>query len=314
MAAAKDLITNARALQCINNAADPNSFMPVIVTAISDAIEKYLGRRILSKAYDEVYNGNGDRRLILRQYPIQKVSSVRYRPVTVLKIINNNTSLNQQARVAVTSTGLSLTRVASGVSSTDNSVTFASNVTLAAVVTAVNALGNGWSASYVGDSNDYGSWPSADLYIPGSFGDALEGAGTLQSQGALTARGTNAELKMHTYELSGYQWDPRGWLLRAIPYSDPELLHPEDLIWPIGINNFRIQYTAGYTTVPEAIQEACGEWCAICWFMIQHDPGLSTSVTSSTSQSWLPFNGQPPEKIRALLAPFRRLTIANDQG
>jgi hypothetical protein len=34
---------------------------------------------------------------------------------------------------------------------------------------------------------------------------------------------------MHTYELAGYQFDPRGWLLRAIPYTDPELLHPEDL-------------------------------------------------------------------------------------
>ena len=61
---------------------------------------------------------------------------------------------------------------------------------------------------------------------------------------------------MHTYELQGYQWDARGWLLRAIPYTDPELLHPEDLILPVGINNFRIQYTAGYTTVPEAVQEA----------------------------------------------------------
>ena len=61
---------------------------------------------------------------------------------------------------------------------------------------------------------------------------------------------------MHTYELAGYQWNCRGRLLRAIPYTDPELLHPEDLVWPVGINNLRVQYTAGYSTVPEAIQEA----------------------------------------------------------
>src|SRR5438132_12240383 len=30
------------------------------------------------------------------------------------------------------------------------------------------------------------------------------------------------------------------------PYTDPELLHPEDLIWPVGINNFRISYQAGF--------------------------------------------------------------------
>ena len=122
---------------------------------------------------------------------------------------------------------------------------------------AISAVGRGWSAQVVGDSTgDYGKWPSADLYVPSSYGDGV------QSQGALTAMRQNAELKLHTYELAGYQWDARGWLLRAIPYTDPELLHPEDLIWPVGVNNFRVQYTAGYTTVPEAVQEACARWVA----------------------------------------------------
>jgi hypothetical protein len=68
---------------------------------------------------------------------------------------------------------------------------------------------------------------------------------------------------MHTYELQGWQPDTRqGWLLRAIPYTDPELLHPEDLIWPVGVNNFRIQYTAGYATIPDDIQEACAQLVA----------------------------------------------------
>jgi len=38
----------------------------------------------------------------------------------------------------------------------------------------------------------------------------------------------------------------------TISYTDPELLHPEDLVWPVGINNLRIQYTAGYNVIPEA--------------------------------------------------------------
>ena len=49
----------------------------------------------------------------------------------------------------------------------------------------------------------------------------------------------------------GFQWDSRGWLL---PYTDLELLHPEDLVWPVGINNLPMHYTAGYATVPERIQ------------------------------------------------------------
>ena len=104
---------------------------------------------------------------------------------------------------------------------------------------------------------------------------------------AQSGAGSFAELKMHTYELQGFQWDPRGWLLRAIPYTDPELLHPEDLIWPVGIANFRVQYTAGYTTVPEAVQEACARWVALMWNLTQRDPGLAgQSVGGALAQRW----------------------------
>jgi hypothetical protein len=320
--AAKDLITSARAAQNINGypvgGSDPTGVLQTLITAYSDAIEKYCRRRFVTWSYDELYDGSGDRRLLLRQYPIQSVQSVRYRPVTVLKITNTNLA-NVMARVQVTSTGLTLVRVNAGVKTTDTSCTFAANVTLSALAAAVNALGNGWSAQYVGDATNYGSWPSADLYVPGSYGDTLEGAGVLQSQGALQGvAGSFAELKMHTYELQGYQWDSRGWLLRAIPYTDPELLHPEDLIFPIGVNNFRVQYTAGYTVVPEAVQEACAQWVAIAYAMTFRNPNLaSQSIPGAISQTWLNPGAtglQPPASVAQLLAPYRRHTIATNQG
>ena len=323
MANVKDLITSARAVQGMQYYADnttTNAILQTLITACSDAIEKYCRRRFVSRSYDELYDGNGDRRLMLRQYPIQSVQSVRYRPVTVLKVINNATAQNQQARVQVTSTGLQLTRTASGVAVTETPLTWAAYPTINALANAVNALGNGWAAQIVGDAGatgDYGLWPSADLYIPGSYGDALEGSGVLTSQGNLTARGQNAELKLHTYELAGYQWDPRGWLLRAIPYTDPELLHPEDLIWPVGVNNFRVQYTAGYSTIPEAVQEACARWVALCYNLTLRDPGLSLQhISGAIRQEWAPGvpDHQPPPQIRPLLAPYRRHTVATDQG
>src|SRR5262249_33613849 len=156
------------------------AILQTLITACSDAIEKYCRRRFVSKPYDELYNGNGDRRLMLRQYPIQSVQSVRYRPVTVLKVINNATAQNQQARVQVTSAGLQLTRTASGVAVSETLLTWATYPTINALANAVNALGNGWAAQIVGDAGatgDYGLWPSADLYVPGSYGDTLEGSG-----------------------------------------------------------------------------------------------------------------------------------------
>jgi len=131
-------------------------------------------------------------------------------------------------------------------------------------VNAVNALGSGWSAQLLSDTSVYNpaNLMSSDLYCPngtsGTNDPGVEGQGALQCVG-----GSYAELKMHTYELQGWQPDTRqGWLLRAIPYTDPELLHPEDLIWPVGVNNFRIQYTAGYATIPDDLQEACAQLVA----------------------------------------------------
>jgi hypothetical protein len=195
--------------------------------------------------------------------------------------------------------------------------TFAGNVTITALAAAVSAVGNGWSAQAQGDATNYGSWPSADLFIQGSFGDALEGAGVLQSQGALQCvNGSFAELKMHTYELAGFQWDARGWLLRAIPYTDPELLHPEDLVFPTGINNFRIQYTAGYTTVPEGVQEACAEWVAILYNLTLRDPALTHQLTAGGQASgWdNPTLGKLPSRVQALLRPYRSYSIMTEQG
>lgn len=312
--AAKDLITLARAKQNIQAVTDTSqdALLTTLVTAVSDAVEKYCRRSFYSRSLDELYSGTGDRRLLLREYPIQSVKSVRYQPATVLKISNSNTSQNQQARVQVTSTGLTLTRVASGVVSTDASVTWAANPTLQGVANAVNALGNGWSASVIGDTaGDYGLWPSADLHVPPSYGDGTT------SQGALTARGQYAELKLHTYELTGYQFDPRGWLLRAIPYTDPTLLCPEELIWPIGVNNFRIQYTAGYTTIPEAVQEAAAEWVCQLWYQTQHDPAQhAVAAGGAFSQTYesIPCPGSPPQRVQVLLAPYRRYIVATNQG
>jgi hypothetical protein len=310
--AAKDLITLARAYQGLQGVAGIDPLLQTLIAAASDAIEKWCRRDFLSTAYDELYRGNGDRKLMLRQYPLVSVQSVRYRPVTVIKITNTDAT-NVQARTSVTSTGLTPVRVKNGVKTTDTSITFAGSVTLTAVATAVNALGNGWSAQVVGDATNYGSWPSADLFWPPAFptfGASTSGQGALQC-----VAGSFAELKMHTYELAGFQWDARGWLLRAIPYTDPELLHPEDLVWPVGINNLRIQYTAGYATIPESVQEACAELTAALYFQCTRDPWLTNQLTAAgAATSW---KGPPftlPDHVVALLRPYRRHTIATDQS
>jgi hypothetical protein len=281
--------------------------LATLITAASRAVMRYCRRDFTQTSYDELYNGTGDRRVILRQYPLISVQSVRYRPVTVLKLINNlaNTPI---ARVSVTSTGLNLQTVTAGVS-TMQTVAFAGNASLVALQAAVNALGNGWTAQGTG----YDQWPSADLYSPNGISGSSGANPT--TQGALTAAGQNAELKMHTYELAGYQLDPRrGWLLRAIPYTDPELLHPEDLIWPPGINNFRIQYPAGYATIPEDVAEATAQLVVTLFTNRQTNQFFAAaSVAGLQSQTLLNTN-MLPSFVRALLAPYRNFRVAGWQS
>jgi hypothetical protein len=264
MSAFIDLITNARARVNLPSAAGGGSSddtaINTLITACSRAIMRYCKRMFVSCTFDELYSGRSERCLYLRNYPLISVQSVRYRPVTVTKITNNLAN-TPQARVTVTSTGITLSRVTNGVAVTDATLTFAGNVSIGALQTAVNGVGNSWSAA----SQGYDNWPSADLYCPNGPTVGTDYLYTPAGQGALQCvSGSYAELKMHTYEMQGYQIQERqGGLLRAIPYTDPELLHPEDLIWPRGVNNFRVQYTAGYTTIPEDIQEACAQLVAV---------------------------------------------------
>lgn len=165
-----DLITLSTAENYISTASPNTTLLASLISNVSQAIVRYCKRDFVSTFRDELYNGNGVRRLCLRHFPIISIQSVRYRPVTAIKIINNDTATNQQARAQIIGTGIQLTRTASGVAITETLIDFASHVTLIACANAINALGNGWAAQVVGDSVDYALWPSADLWIADGAG------------------------------------------------------------------------------------------------------------------------------------------------
>ena len=64
------------------------------------------------------------------------------------------------------------------------------------------------------------------------------------------------------------------------------------------------------------MQEACATWVAERWYETQRDVGVtSQNVPGTISQTWGasdPMN--PPPRVRALLAPYRRHTVETNQG
>jgi hypothetical protein len=273
-----------------------------LIAACSEAIQKYCGRHFALRSYDEILDGCPGARLLLPQYPIHAVESVRCAPTSVLEVQNTSTAVNQQARVMVTSTGLTLVRIASGVRTVDTSVTFAANATLQAVATAINVLGNGWSARVAGSSTgDYGLWPSQDLYVAPSFGDAQRG------EGAFDCRGVWAGLSLHVRELSGYCWDARGWLYRRDPWCDTWPGGDADGVWHGGPGWWRVQYTAGHAVIPDEVQEACAGWVSALWWQSKRDPRMSHQSAAGFASSFNP-EGMPAS-VRTLVTPYRKRSV-----
>ena len=274
-----NLITRARALYNLNNlaaTAAENTTLDALIAAVSAGIERWCRRNFVSTQYDEVYDGIDAAELVLQHFPIISIERVACDPTPVL-LVQNTSASNQRATVQVTSTGVTLTRVASGVNSS-NSLTFAGNVTLTALAAAVNALGNGWSASLA--SSAFAERAAADLR-------AL--------QGAFAAKDAAAELRIHLQEAGAYDSDAaHGLLIRGGG-------------WRGSRQFWRIIYTAGYASVPEDVQEACAQWVAMLFWQTKRDPGLAhETVTGSVARTphW-----QMPLSVRLLLEPYRALRV-----
>jgi hypothetical protein len=281
-----DLITLARAKYNIHRTttAAEDTTLTELIKACSSAIEKYCRRQFDSQEFDELYPGNPSQSLLLRHFPLTKVSRVAYDPTTVLTVKNTAASTNQRATVRVTATGLELIRVASGTVTTDTTVTWAGNATLNAVASAVTALGNGWLGQVKGS---YGSWRSADLR---------------DFQGHLNALNIEAPLKIHLQELTEYDIDDkRGWLIRGSSPAFPG----DNLSWSGGHNYWRVIYTAGWSTVPEDVQEACAEWVATLFWQTKRDPGSIMRRTADVTEQQGKIEAMIPAYVRLLLRPYR---------
>jgi hypothetical protein len=276
-----DLITRDRALSNLNNRAttdDENTTITALITAVSSAIENYCWQTFANVSYDELYPGTHKRELVLRNYPTIDIDRVAYCPVPVMQVTNTSTA-NQRATVKVTATGVELTAVASGVA-TVNDIAFADQVTLSALAAAINAVSDGWAATVLNPANNLRA--SADLR-------ALQGA--FQSMNAL------ANLKLHTSELIGYTVDAeRGILTRD-----------DGMIWEGGLHYWRVIYQAGYSDVPDDVQEACAEWVAQLFWQTKRDPGLASETIPGTDTRVI--LQSMPTSTKLLLGPYRNWRV-----
>ena len=245
-----DLITVSRATQnaalsALN--ASNASYLASLITTASDAIRRACNRDVSQTSYTEYYSGSGSSGTVeplrLRQFPVAEITRVATSPRAALHVQNTDGITNQRATVETTPTALRLLRVASATPVTID-LPFATYPTLASLASAANAQGAGWNATIVGG---FANWPSADLK---------------PLQGAASALFGGRDLEIYTEDLEPYlTWppgDPTGddnWGFCGWRLDDEtgELFGR----FPRGQLNVRIDYTAGFATIPQPVQEAC---------------------------------------------------------
>ena len=271
-----DLINSTQALaaipagvQAANTAL--TEAMPSIVSACSQAIERYCHRIFASTTYDEILTPAPYRPdmgetpvLKLKGFPVISVSRVSTGRITALTISNTDTNTNQIARASfVTSgttdpgysyTGITLTRMASGSPST-NTLTWASNTTVNALTTAVNALGGGWAATPT--ASTYGLWPTTELLGPDGVSGAFSPGVPLD---IFATDITNPQIDYTSGQIAITTWFGQS-VFAGSPFAGAVWDDFRDnLGTPFG-GQYRVGYNAGFLSIPDPIQQACVLMC-----------------------------------------------------
>lgn len=186
---------------------------------------------------NKLYDGSGGQYLNLDEMHVTAVKRVATTREDAINIKNTATdATNAYVSVVYTSNApasMSLV-VEGGASDSDSSLAFATHTTLTALIAAINALGNGWSAA-ISDS-DYGSYKTTNL---------LE----------------LANLDCTSWDGTAASWEYVG--MAAEPVSSVRLYGDRGQLYspsafPGGHRNVAISYTSGYTlaTIPNDISLA----------------------------------------------------------
>lgn len=239
-----------------------DTVLTALITPVSAFIDNYCNRAnggFLTQSYDELYHGTGDNLLFLNNTPVQSIQSIRTIEQPALYIRNNDSDMGARALVQIngtpvndvnlnsqyTSTGITLTYIKNAVITT-NTLTWVSYPTVNALVAAINGLGNDWQAGVMGG---FGGWSTTDLRA---------------TQGAFGVRIVTGYLFIHSFDLPVWRLDENmGEIYSQMGFAR-------------GVFNWRVNYTAGYTTLPEDLAQVVCELVVNAYYQTE----ISSSLTS----------------------------------
>jgi len=257
-----------------------NYLIERLIDRASDLIERYCGRKLKSRSYTkEVYDGTGTERLILREYPVTQVSRVAIGRADAFSV--KNTTATTSAFVEVTDTKVILTADGSA-----TELTISNYSTINDLITAIKNE-SGWTCSLV-DSN-FGSYQASEILVrPAMYCLDPDVAYIEIPDDYIT-----------DYFLKG----------GADEFYNPGILHYYGG-FNAGHQNVFVWYTAGYTTIPYALEQACLELVKYKYDQSKRDSGVkSEKIGKVYSYTLADLENALPNELLSQLQLFKRVDI-----
>lgn len=263
---------------------DDDTLLTSLIARATSAIEAYCGQTLTSTTYREFYDGQGDCEIWLNATPVTGVQLLATGRLDIVSI-NNVNSDGWNAYANVDATNLELV-VQGGTNDGTDTLTLA-DYTLSTLVTAINALGTGWTASLLISS--YGTWEAAEL---------------LTTMGLSAFDTVTAYLQIPEDVKSAFRVDAESGRV----YLSTE--------FPRGHENVIIRYTAGAATTPADLEQICIDLVNTYYRSRKRDTSVMAeryadhAVTYATTGTSGVSYRDIPESLQRRLAPYKKFRLS----
>jgi|GEM_PF-1768578 len=255
-----------------------------LINGVSEQIEHITGMAFKARDWRERFDGQWQRRLVLRHRPVQQVTKAVYGNNIALSVIYSGSAIDATATVyddpeSPKGGGLRLTSMSAAGTETANNLSFVTYPTVSTLATAVNLI-SGWTATVTRDVR------SIELHPTGGE-DAKSRAVTLYyPDQRMSILRTN-------YNVGTVEFFDRapGWWY---PISNDG-----KRVFPPAFQGVTVIYRAGYETIPADVQLLANNLVKEEWYLRTQNTALASYSLGVYSVS---FAADRQASIRAQLA------------
>ena len=240
-----------------------NALLEDLIDRISDKIETYCGRKFKSRSYREWLNGKREQTLRLKNYPVTAIVRIGTGSATAFTV-QGTTSTDLRATVDVQDDQLVLTRYDSTGTAVPTALAYSTYVTASDLVTQI-ALTSGWTATLQTnclslDLHRNGGQDAKGLTVDVTFPDQSDTGFRVEEDSGLV-------------EINSADW----W------WGEDFTDWPARRRWPQSWQGILVEYTAGYSTIPDDLEQICIEMVSDAYNARGQDVSVSSESIGSYS-------------------------------